>query len=52
MDAIEDLRITGTHRLLPNEVRIVVSQELMIPRKKTCLFMLGIAFLLYITNIY
>ena len=51
MNAIEDLRETGTHRLLSKEVRIDVSQELMIPRKKTCLFMLGIAFLVYINNI-
>ena len=35
MNAIEDLRITGRHRLLPNEVRIDVSQELMISKKRT-----------------
>lgn len=62
MDAIEDLRKTGTHSLLPKEVRIDVSQELMIPKKKTCckkllwfslwLFLLGIASLVYITNNY
>ena len=61
IDAIEDLRNTGTHRLLPKEVSIDVSQELMIPKKKTCckkllwfslwLLMLGIASLVYITNI-
>tara|TARA_Y200000002_G_C22672809_1_gene660808 strand:- start:1194 stop:1886 length:693 start_codon:yes stop_codon:yes gene_type:complete len=61
MYAIEDLRNTGTHRLLSKEVRIDVSQELMISKKRTfCqkllwfslwLFMLGIASLVYINNI-